>query len=84
MMLGRGERDGKTILILGLSLENVRRLVSNRPMLLRRETHGDGVPEGWEILILYGDTEGAIEQRLIAAGCLSADVTRTVDPCLNS
>lgn len=65
MMLGSGQKeDGTQVLFMGLSLENIRRLVQGKPMVITREAHGEGVPEGWEILVVYGETEDDIVEMM--------------------
>lgn len=57
MMIARGECNGGPFLLLGLSAENIKRLVDGKPIRISRETHGDGIPESWTIGIIYGETE---------------------------
>lgn len=88
MLIARGTSesdDGKKgeLLILGLTNENIRRLVQGKPMKLTRETHGEGVPEGWEIAILFGRTEDDLAQMLREAGAIDADTKINRDPKLN-
>ena len=54
--------------------------MKGNPMVLKRETHGDGIPEGWEILIIYGITEGAMKAQL--APLMDADTKIISDPRL--
>jgi hypothetical protein len=56
MIIARGTRDGKELLMLGITQENLIALTEGKPMHLRRETHGDGIPPGWEVVIFYGKT----------------------------
>ena len=69
--------DGTRILMLGLSRGNIGRLLDGKPMLLKRETHGDGVPEGWEICVVFGETEQAIVD-LLSKADLIAPTTRVI------
>jgi hypothetical protein len=61
MMIARATTttEGKEseLLILGLSKINVGRLLAGKPIHIRKAVHGDGVPEGWEIMICFGNTE---------------------------
>jgi hypothetical protein len=83
MCIGRAEREGgEQILILGLSQENIDRLSKGQPMHVSREKHGDGVPDGWEILILYGKTEADIHRQLAEAGAIGEETQIFKDPRL--
>ena len=66
MIIGRGEwKEGDgPVLILGMSHENIARLLKGEPILLSRETHGDGIPDGWKIFILVGKTEEDLAKML--------------------
>jgi len=72
MIVGRGEKAGGAVqvLILGLSRQNVEKLTQGKPMLVRREIHGAGVPPGWEIAIVFGETEQALVDELMKMGAL--------------
>lgn len=82
MVIARGTYEKEEMILLGLSLENVRRLVGGEPILLRRETHGDGIPEGWQISIIYGRTEADIAKQFSAAGMITKDTKIHRDPRL--
>ena len=74
MIIGRFANDKyKDGFILGLSKENVNRLVAGEPIAIRRETHGEGVPEGMAIVIIYGKTEQEIYLSLKTEGVVSPD-----------
>lgn len=77
--------DGKPteLLILGVSDQNVARLLEGKPIRISRETHGDGVPEGWSIMILHGKTEDHLAQMLKDAGAVGPDTKVIRDPKLN-
>jgi hypothetical protein len=64
MIIGRGDSKDGELLILGLSRENVKRLQEGKPMSLSRAIHGDGIPEGWHILIMFGETEQDMQREL--------------------
>jgi len=53
MLIGRGEAEGRQLLLLGLSQGNIDRLVRDKPIKLTPETH-PGIPDGWEIALIYG------------------------------
>lgn len=84
MIIARASRTGSEgeILLLGLSRENVRRLQEGQPIHIRRVSHGEGVPEGWEIVILFGETERAIKSDLEKHGLISPETKIHVDPRL--
>jgi len=76
------KEDGTEVFLLGLSLENVKRLTEGKPIHIRRATHGDGIPEGWEIVLMFGATELAIQAELQAAGAISPETKINIDPRL--
>jgi hypothetical protein len=82
MLIARGQSKGGAVqcLILGLSRGNVERLTAGQPVRVTRQTHGEGVPLGWEIFILFGETERAIHDELSGIGALSAAETRALPP----
>jgi len=82
MMICRGGEDGKDgVFILGLSQENITRLINGEPIRLRPETH-PGVPQGWDIFILYGQTEGEMIKQLVRGGSVDMDTKIKKDPRL--
>lgn len=85
MMIARATSDrGEEILLLGLSRGNLERLTQGQPIRLSRETHGDGIPANWKILILFGETEEDMRTMLEAAGVVGSWTKTTVDPSLKS
>lgn len=83
MIIARGGGGDRQVLILGLSRENITRLMAGAPIYLTEKSHGQGVPKGWAISILFGDTEGAIAAKLQADGVLAPGCKVHVDPRLN-
>jgi hypothetical protein len=73
MVIGRATRGNEEgeILLLGLSRENVRRLSNREPIVLKRATHGNGIPQGWEILICFGETEEELFAELKQSGMVT-------------
>ena len=69
-------------LILGLSRENVNRLTAGQPILIHRDKQGDAVPEGWEILICFGETELALHAAFERSGAIGPHTLVTIDPRL--
>jgi hypothetical protein len=66
------------LLVLGLTRENVRRMVDERqPVRVSRHTHGDAIPPDLTIGIVFGETLGDIAQQLKEAGFPTPDVTIT-------
>ncbi len=84
MMIARGSHEGRELIIFGLSKENVERLMKGAPMTLSRETHGEAVPAGWDVLICYGVTEADIVAKMRAAGLVCAETKANVNPRLFS
>jgi hypothetical protein len=82
MIIARAGKDETELLILGLSRTNVARLVSGQPIHIRRETHGDGVPDGWEILIVFGENERAIQVDFEKQGLIGPETQIHRDPRL--
>lgn len=78
--------DGSTgeMLILGLSDKNVAKLVSGKPMRITRETHGEGIPAGWTIVILHGKTEDRMAEILSEAGWIGPETKINRDPKLDN
>jgi hypothetical protein len=79
MITGRLTRGETQVLLLGLSEENVRRLQARQPILCRPATHG-GIPEGWELWIMYGDNEGALLAELKQVGMVGPDTELLTHP----
>lgn len=79
---GENKKTGDKVIILGMSNENLRQMVSGNPILLRRETHGEGIPEGWEIAIMFGKTEMEIMAQFRIAGVVGKETKIVVDPRL--
>lgn len=76
--------EGNRGLILGLSRENINRLVAGKPIHVTRKTHGPGIPEGWTIDIIFGETEMEMQQQFRDAGVIGPDTKVIVDPRLRS
>jgi hypothetical protein len=53
--------DGRPLIVVGLSAENVRRLQANKP--IRADW-----PDGSQVVVLYGETEDDITEDLRALG----------------
>jgi hypothetical protein len=58
--------DNKTLLVLGLSAENRRRLAEGQPIDLSRATHGMAIPAGLKIMIFAGETEETMREQMTA------------------
>jgi hypothetical protein len=56
--------DNETLLVLGLSAENRRRLAAGQPIDLSRASHGMAVPAGLRITIFAGDTEESMREQM--------------------
>jgi len=61
------------VLLLGVSRENITRLVDGKPIRVSRATHGNCLPEGQTIVIVFSETEKAILKELVAAGVVTLD-----------
>lgn len=83
MIIARAAVKGEDeMLILGLSRENITRLTNGEPMRLRRESHGDGIPDGWEICIMFGETERDMAAQFEEHGLIGPETTIHRDPRL--
>jgi len=56
--------DGQTLLVLGLSRENRRRLDLGQPIYVSREQHGVAVPAGLKLVIFTGETEAEMAESM--------------------
>lgn len=81
MIIAQGTTPEGTVLILGLSRENITRLTDGKPIFLSDKTHA--IPKGLFISILFGDTEQSIALKLRASGMIDADCIVRTDPRLN-
>lgn len=81
---GESKEDGSPgeLLILGLSDQNVARLLNGQPIRITKETHGEGVPAGWSIMIFHGKTEDDCARMLREADAIGADTKVIRDPKL--
>jgi hypothetical protein len=70
------------MLILGLTRVNVTRLINGEPIRITPETHGRGIPEGWTIVIVFGETEVSIAAEFERSGLIGPDTKITKDPRL--
>jgi hypothetical protein len=70
MIFARGTKDGDDILIIGLSHRNVVRMINGEPITIKRAVHGDGVPEGWQIMIFTDKDEAAMARGLKKIGLI--------------
>lgn len=68
MIVAKGEYDGEDMVMLGLSHENVTRLLNNQPIVVQRKTHGDAIPDGLTIIVVADVTEEKIAEKLKRAG----------------
>jgi hypothetical protein len=65
MLTARSElEDGRTLLVFGLSAENIRRLQEGQPIRVTQTSHGQAVPENLVVVMFAGDTEGTMEADL--------------------
>lgn len=70
MILARGTGDDSKLLVLGLSREDVNTLTEGDPIRLTPKTHGDGVPAGWTIALVFGEIEKDVVLQLRGAGLI--------------
>lgn len=60
MIKASGEIDGRPFLILGLSHENITRLMAGKPIAFEGEQYGCA----GEVVIMYGKTEDDIAEKI--------------------
>ena len=60
MLKGRGTRDGREVLIFGLSFENLNRLKEGKPVVIWREEMGIT----YDVIIFAGPTENAMAEMI--------------------
>lgn len=79
---GKNKTSGKPqqILIIGLTYQNIMRMIHDQPVHIRKEVHGPGVPEGWEIVIFAGESEANIYEMFKKGGVFGQETTIIVDP----
>lgn len=83
MIFARGsDSEGGQAFILGLSRGNIELLMGGKPIRLTQETHGKGVPDGWTIVILYGETEQSMADDLARTGAILPTTEVIHDPRL--
>lgn len=75
MIVARAKADGDDdeILLFGLTRGNITRLVGGEPIRITATSHGGGVPEGWKVLLVFGETEEAISDALMRSGAVGPD-----------
>lgn len=82
MIIARATSGSGEFLIIGLSRDNINRLVDGNPIQTTPKAHGDGIPEGWSILLMFGETEADIHRELAGAGMIDDNTKVIVDPRL--
>lgn len=58
------------------------RLQAGDLIRMTRATHGDGVPEGWTFLIMFGETEVEMLKDMRNAGMVGPETETHIDPRL--
>lgn len=82
MIIALAGSEKEPILLLGLSRANLERLQAGDPIVLTRKTHGEGIPEGWTISIMFGETEREMVKALSRAALIGPDTEFKIDPRL--
>lgn len=82
MMVARIIRERGQILLIGLSRENVKRMLAGQPVRITNEKHKAGLPEDWEIAIMFGETEQDMYNMLQKSGLVRPDTEMILDPRL--
>ena len=85
MIIARSKTGtGKELLIFGLSRVNVERMMAGKPVHIRKESHGDGIPDGWEVVIMFGETEQEMQKQFAKAGMIDQHTKVNIDPRLKT
>ncbi len=82
MIFARATTDTGQMLLIGLSRANVNQLIAGRPIKITKANQGEAIPPGWEISIMFGETEQAMAAELQAVGAIGPDTKVNVDPRL--
>ncbi len=84
MIIAKFEKSQDTTLILvGLSDENVKRLLQGKPIYIGEKHAGQGaLPPGYELGIMHGKTEQDIYDQFKAEGLIKETTIVTKDPRL--
>jgi hypothetical protein len=69
MITGVSMHDGKRIVLLGVTRENIDRLVAGKPIRVTAETH-PGFPTDLVISIAFGEDERVLTEQLQRAGVI--------------
>jgi hypothetical protein len=77
-------KNGNQIFMLGLSRENINRLQQDKPIHIKKYTHGEGVPEGWDIVLFFGETEQEMQKMFVKHGMIGPETKVHIDPRLVS
>jgi len=67
MLTARARREGRDLIIIGLSWENLHRLRQGQPIQLEASRCA-ALPDGFDVLIMAGETEEQIAEDLQKAG----------------
>lgn len=73
-------RNGENLIVLGLSHENVARLFADEPIVIHTAAPGPagvGLDGGPVVVIIAGSDERSIVDRLVAAGLVGPETSRS-------
>jgi hypothetical protein len=83
MIVGTIQNGAMTVVLVGLSDENIKRMKEGKPVRVTKEhPAGDALPGGYELCILHGSTEMAILHQLREAGLVTEETVVNKDPRL--
>jgi hypothetical protein len=71
MIKFRGSRDGRPVVGLGLSRDNVERLTHDRPIIVDAADLGE--PQWGQIVLFFGETEKDMQAELRKHGMIGPD-----------
>lgn len=72
----------KRMFMIGLSRENINRLVAGQPISVTPESHHAAVLPGWQLVIIFGETEMDMKRELEKIGAIGPETKTYVDPRL--
>jgi hypothetical protein len=77
---GTDRTNGNEVIMLLLTDQNVLSLIEGRPIEVKRETHGDGIPMNLTIVLAHRKDERAIVETLVAGGAINKNTPIFAQP----
>lgn len=79
-----GTVNGKEseLLLVGLSAENIARMMLNEPITVTEEKHPGALPKGWTMVLMYGESEQEMMRLMKEGGLIGQHTKSRIDPRL--